>query len=153
MMQRSLALFCPALLLLLLAVQGAAAGSSQQEHIANFKNVAGEVTVLRHGASLPAETGMQLYATDTVTTGKSGSAGLLFLDGTAVAIGPASRVDIADYRFSPQAKQYDFSLYLQRGQVLFSTGRIGKLAPEAVKLRTPTAVIGVRGTRFIVKVD
>lgn len=40
---------------------------------------------------------------------------------------------------------------LAKGSLRLVTGLIAKLRPEQVKVTTPTTVIGVRGTDFIVE--
>jgi hypothetical protein len=42
---------------------------------------------------------------------------------------------------------------MARGALSYISGRIAALMPEAVKLETPSSVIGVRGTHALVKVD
>ena len=54
---------------------------------------------------------------------------------------------------SPKNSRYEFSLYMARGTAIYSSGKIGKLSPESVKVNTPTATVGVRGTRFIINAD
>jgi hypothetical protein len=44
-------------------------------------------------------------------------------------------------------------MYLKKGSAVYNSGKIGKLSPESVKLSTPRATVGVRGTRFIIKVE
>lgn len=74
-------------------------------------------------------------------------------DGTSLTLGPSTEVDLRDYAFEPRDAKYAFSLYLSRGSVIYSSGQIGRLAPEAVKVDSPTASVGVRGTRFIIQAD
>ena len=49
--------------------------------------------------------------------------------------------------------KYAFSLYLDKGPAIYESGKIGKLAPEVVKVETPKATVGVRGTRFLIETD
>jgi hypothetical protein len=77
----------------------------------------------------------------------------MFIDGTTLAIGPNTQFDIKGYRFEPNIEAYEFSMYLKQGAALYTSGKIGKLSPGSVKISTPRATVGVRGTRFIVKVQ
>jgi hypothetical protein len=43
-------------------------------------------------------------------------------------------------------------LKVVRGVVAYVSGRIAKLSPDAVRLETPSAIIGVRGTRLVIEV-
>ena len=135
---------------LFFAWMGIAAG--EDLHVAFFKNTSGDVAVIRNEASFAAAPGIRLMAADRVKAGPEASAGIVFTDGTTVSIGPSTEIEITAYRFEPKDKQYDFSLYIPKGSVVYSSGRLGKLAPEAVNLKTPRATVGVRGTRLIINV-
>lgn len=121
--------------------------------IALVKSVSGDVSVNRKDERIKAEPGTQLQKMDIIISGADGSAGVTFVDGTLLSIGPSSQVDLQQYVFEPIEEQYDFSLYLKKGRAVYSSGRMGKLAPEKIKVNTPRATLGIRGTRFIVSVD
>ena len=121
--------------------------------IAVVKSVSGDVTVVRKEERLRVEPGTQLQQMDVIISGADSTAGVTFVDGTLLSIGPSSHVDLQQYMFEPIEQQYDFSLYLKKGRAVYSSGRIGKLAPEKIKVNTPRATLGIRGTRFIVSVD
>jgi hypothetical protein len=42
---------------------------------------------------------------------------------------------------------------IARGLVAYVSGRIAKLAPDSVRLETPSAILGVRGTRMVIRVE
>ena len=89
---------------------------------------------------------------DCVSTGPGASAGIIFTDGSTISLGPASEININEYQFEPKEKTYEFSLYIHKGSLVYATGKLGKLAPEAVKLKTPRATVGIRGTRLLINV-
>lgn len=121
--------------------------------IALVKKVSGDVSVIRKDEQIKVEPGTRLQQSDIIISGADSTAGVTFVDGTLLSIGPSSHVDLQQYVFEPIEEHYDFSLYLKKGQAVYSSGRIGKLAPEKVKVNTPRATLGIRGTRFIVNVD
>lgn len=131
----------------------AAPALATEAHVALFKNVSGEVTVLRGSDTMAASPGMTLQVADRLVSARGASAGIMFKDGTAVTLGSASELELRDYVFEPKDARYDFDVYLARGKAVYTSGKIGKLAPEAVKVGTPTATVGVRGTRFIVEAE
>lgn len=124
-----------------------------EEGVALFKNVTGQVQVVRKDATLPAAAGMSVLASDRIVSRAGASAGIVFLDGTRVAVGASSELLVRDYVFRPKEDVYTFDLHLARGSAVYTSGTLAKVAPAAVKISTPSAMIGVRGTRFIVEAD
>jgi hypothetical protein len=126
---------------------------AEDAHVALFKTVSGQVRVLRDNASLEAASGMILFVSDHIVSGAGASAGIVFKDGTLLTLGQVTDVKVRDYVFQPKEARYAFSMYLAKGSAIYSSGKIGKLAPESVKVDTPTSTVGVRGTRFIIQAD
>lgn len=121
--------------------------------IATFKNVTGNIDIARKDATLDAVSGMPLFVSDRIVTGTGSSAGIVFKDGTLLTVGPSTDIQVRDYAFEPKQARYDFFVYLAKGAAVYSSGLIARLAPDAVRVATPTATIGVRGTRFIIEAD
>ena len=126
---------------------------AEDAHVALFKNVTGTMHVVRADQSIDATPGTTLFATDRVVSGANSSAGIVFKDGTLVTVGPSSDIQIRDYAFETKESKYQFSMYLAKGSAIYSSGKIGKLSPESVRIDTPTTTVGVRGTRFIVTAE
>ena len=126
---------------------------AQDDHVALFKNVSGTVKIIRDKSDLVAVTGTQLMKLDIVASGPDSAAGIVFKDGTLLTLGSSTEIQINRYLFQPEEAKYDFSLYLKKGTAIYSSGKLGKISPESVSVNTPRATVGVRGTRFIVKVD
>lgn len=116
-------------------------------HVALIKNVTGSITIARAAGSLPAAAGSTLEIADRIVSGPGASAGIVFKDGTLLTVGPSSEVRIRDYVFKPSEAKYAFSVYLAKGSAIYSSGEI---APESVQVGSPTATVGVRGTRFLI---
>ena len=130
-----------------------AAGAAAAQEIGVVKHVDGEVSVLRDGASRPLRAGDSLEVADRIVTGPTGSCGATLADGTTVALGADSEVDLSRFVFEPQAGLFELVLRVLRGRVIARTGLIGEEAPEKVRIETPRLTIGVRGTRFAVVLE
>lgn len=126
---------------------------AEDNHVALFKNVAGEVKIMRDNTVIVPVAGTQLLRSDVVSTGPKSSGGIVFIDGTLFTLDASSEVEISRYVYQPEAAKYDFSLYLKKGTAIYSSGKLGKLSPESVNLNTPRATVGVRGTRFILNAN
>jgi hypothetical protein len=96
---------------------------------------------------------MKIHQGDAIRTGATSSVGLIFDDDTVVSLGPHSELAIERFQFNPVDRELSFFARLLKGTFCFITGQIAKLAPNKVKFETPEATLGVRGTKFLVKID
>jgi hypothetical protein len=137
--------------LVALSVLAGGLPASAQEIIGIVRNSAGEAAITREGSVLPASEGTKLFAGDTLSTGSDGSLGVILRDDSTLSLGPGSSFVIQKFLFSPAEGKFGLLVRLTRGTMAYLSGLIGKLSPESVRIETPTASIGVRGTRFAVK--
>jgi len=135
--------------LCLLAVAGTAAAG---ETIGVVRTTSGDATVIRGNETLPAAPGLKILLGDTLGTGPDGSLGVILRDDFSLSIGPVSRLVLRSFQLSPYEEKFDLVALITRGTMAYLSGLIGKLAPEKARFETPTATIGIRGTRFAVKV-
>jgi hypothetical protein len=121
--------------------------------VAMVKNVSGAPRVVHDGGAQPASPGMKLYAADKIVAGPGATIGIIFNDGTTLSAGPSTELDLREYVFDPANSRFAFSMFLKKGTLVYSSGKLGKLAPAAVKLDTPRSSIGVRGTRLVLNYE
>jgi hypothetical protein len=119
--------------------------------IAQFKVAKGAVYLERGGKRMPAYVGTHLQATDVVVTGADGSAGITFIDNSLLSVGPNSVLQIERYAFNSTTHEGVFDTTLSRGTLSVVSGKIAKQSPDAMKVRTPSSILGVRGTEFLVR--
>ncbi len=136
-----------------MAILVAALSTSAWADIGQIKVAKGQVTVDRQGRQLAGEVGLLLEAADVVKTGADGSVGITMRDNSLLSAGPNSIVALERFEFEPTTSQGRFEALLTRGTLAVVSGRIAKKAPDAMKVRTPSAVLGARGTEFVVSVD
>jgi hypothetical protein len=113
----------------------------------------GAVEIQRSGAKIKAEVGTPVQVADVLRTGADGSAGITFSDNSLVSIGPNTVFEIDKYQFDSTTHAGEFQGSLKQGRLAGISGKMVKQSPEAMKIRTPSAVMGVRGTEFVVQVD
>jgi len=113
----------------------------------------GSVQIERNGAKVAAPVGASVQASDVIMTGADGSAGITFTDNSLVSVGPNSVFAIDKYRFDTTAHVGEFEGSLRKGRLAAISGKMVKQSPESMKIRTPSAIMGVRGTEFVVQVD
>jgi hypothetical protein len=128
------------------------AAQAQQDQIALVKVVDGAAFAIRAEKRSELDVGSAIFVEDVVETG-SGSVGLTFKDGSRISIGPNSRVQFTEFQFAPAEGRLALVVDFFRGTLLYVSGVIAKLSPDAVKVKTPVATVAVRGTRFLAEVE
>lgn len=123
------------------------------DRIGTFKEVQGEAWIGQAGSRQAAVSGEGVKAADRLSTGKTGAATVTLKDGTVLTMGPNSTMDLSTYEFNPTTQDGSFLLDLLQGSVRVVTGLLGKANPDKFKVKTPTSVVGVRGTDFIVQTE
>lgn len=125
---------------------------SLAEPVATIKTLSGDVTVIREGESLAAALGERVHESDRIVTSDNGSIGLLFDDDTRVAAGPGSTLSLSDFSFDEMSRDGNLDVTVDNGTLSMIAGKLVEKRPGAVKVRTPAAILAVRGTEFSVKV-
>lgn len=119
-----------------------------------LKSVQGDVKVLRaDGRTQAVQPGDAVNQVDRIQTGANSGASLRLRDGTVLVIGPQSQLDLKQYQFNTTTHDGNILLSLLQGSMRMVSGLIAKKQPEAVRVDTQTATIGIRGTDFIVTTD
>lgn len=116
------------------------------------KTVSGEAFLERGGEQLPAGVGDEVMVDDVIVTGADGAMGVTFDDNTRFAAGPDTRIAVESFRFNSDSMEGDFLANISQGTVTVDSGDIARGSADAMKVRTPSAILGVRGTRFALRV-
>jgi hypothetical protein len=118
--------------------------------IGQIKVANGPVTIERGGQALPVTIGMRVQTSDVVKTGADAAVGITMGDNSLLSAGPNSILSLDRYEFDTTTSQGRFDTSLAKGSLAVVSGRIAKHSPDAMTVRTPFAVLGVRGTEFVV---
>ena len=121
--------------------------------IGQIKVMTGQVYIVRDHVQKVAQAGDMLQQSDTVLTGDASSVGITFIDDSRFSAGPHSRIELEQFLFNPTTHDGMFSIKIARGTLAVISGNIAKRSENAMQVRTPTTILGVRGTKFLVKVD
>jgi len=133
----------------LLSVFAAAAWAND---VGQVKVTKGAVHVERDGARIPAVVGMPVREADRLVTGADGTIGVTFADNSLLSVGPNSTLAVDKFSFNASTHEGQFDASLQRGTLAVVSGKMVKQSPDAMRIRTPASILGVRGTEFVVKV-
>ena len=126
------------------------AGEAFAQDVGRVKTVKGTVHIERGGRRELALVGAGVRQADTLVTGADGAVGVTLADDTLLSAGPNSILAIE--RFVYEANQpSSLEAALTKGTLAVVSGRIAKQAPDAMRVKTPAAILGVRGTEFVVR--
>jgi hypothetical protein len=128
-----------------------ASAQADTARIGTFKQVQGDAWIGADPVRRAAQPGAGVSVADRLSTGPQGAATLTLKDGTVLTMGPDTVMDLSQFQFNTTTQQGNFLLNLLRGSVRVVTGLLAKVNPELFKVQTPTSVVGVRGTDFIVE--
>tara|TARA_B100001057_G_scaffold482520_1_gene558002 strand:- start:5159 stop:6304 length:1146 start_codon:yes stop_codon:yes gene_type:complete len=137
----SIAFFCSATTAYALAPDAGAIGK-----------IKGSGVLERNGAVVTGDTGVGVKSMDTAVTA-NGQMQIDFVDETRVDITEHSRLLIDEFVYDPGNNVGKLGLKASLGTMRYASGQIAKKYKQNVKIRTPSATIGVRGTDFVLVVD
>ena len=103
-----------------------------------------------NGDSRELAQGDEIFVDDEIMTAPKSFAVLQFLDGAKVTIKPNSEIVIEDYIYNGNSDD-KATLSLVSGGLRVITGAMAKNNPDNYKVKTPVALMGVRGTEFAIQ--
>ena len=121
--------------------------------IGYVKTVSGSATVTTADKVVKAEVGTPVFLGSVLQTGKSSSLGLTLKDETIMSFGSDTQLTVDEYLYAPAEGKLKLNSRLARGSLNYVSGVIAKLQPDAVTVKTPSGVIGVRGPQVLLQVD
>ena len=127
--------------------------AQQPSPAGHIKVASGSAVIVRDNATVPARPGQLVFASDTLRTGADGTVGITLKDDTRLSLGPSSEVRLERYVYAPGEGGFGMVLKFMRGVAAYVSGRIAKLAPDSIRLETPAAIVGVRGTTVAIRVE
>lgn len=106
--------------------------------VVSAQNSSGQARILGKNAAI--------FRGDTITTATKSFTVLRLNDGTRISVRPDTILAINDY--ADKAGEENATMRLFRGGLRAISGLISKRDPEAFRIKTAVATIGIRGTEF-----
>jgi hypothetical protein len=126
---------------------------AQAQPIGYVKTVSGDAWVTDAGQQVKAVAGTPVQLGSRLRTATGASLGITLKDNTLLSFGPDTELVLDEFAYEPAKGQLGLVASLARGTLSYISGVIAKLRPEAVSVKTPAGLIGVRGTEFAVRVE
>lgn len=137
---------------LIIGILLASLWSVSSADIGQIKKLTGTVHILRDGQQLTPVAGDVVQQHDTIVTGADGSVGITFVDNSRFSTGPNSELELSRFKFDTTTHEGEFAAGLNKGTLSVVSGQLAKHSPQQMKVRTPSSLLAVRGTSFLIKV-
>ena len=119
--------------------------------IGKVTKLSGSATAIRNGVSIQLNMGDTVNKGDVVQCGSDSSLGLTFIDGTVFGLSSNARMVLNEMVYDPQGSSNSSLLSLVQGTITFVAGETAKNGN--MKVDTPVATMGIRGTAVLVEID
>jgi len=129
------------------------AGPASANDIGQIKVANGTVLIERGSQRILGVTGTWVQPSDVIRTGIDGSVGITFIDNTMMSAGPNSVLSLDRFAFNSTTHEGRFDTSVRNGTLSVISGKIAKQSPDAMTVKTPATILGVRGTEFFVHVS
>jgi len=93
-----------------------------------------------------------VFLGDNVNSSVGSSLQVLLKDNSTFTVGPQCDIVIDEFVYDPKKNNNTLSAKVKKGMFRFTSGNVSKTNPDEVKVTTPTATMGIRGTMIEVLV-
>jgi Ca2+-binding RTX toxin-like protein len=118
--------------------------------IGHVTKLAGSATAIRNGVSIVLNMGDNVNKGDVVQSGSGSQLGITFIDGTVFALASNARMVLDEMVYDPNGTGNSSLLSLVQGTISFVAGETAKNGD--MKVSTPVAILGIRGTAVLVEI-
>ncbi|HEX7791515.1 MAG TPA: FecR domain-containing protein [Afipia sp.] len=120
------------------------------EPVGNVATLKGTATVIRNGVTGPLKLQDDIFKGDTLETGKNSTLVVTFTDDTTLNLSATSRIVVDNFVYQDGGKDNAALINVTRGTMAFVAAAVAKTGD--MKIETPTATLGIRGTTGVVDV-
>lgn len=118
-----------------------------------MKTAKGKASIVRENKATTARVNDKIFRSDVLKTGVNSSLGISLKDDTLIALGSNTELIVSEFNFSPAEGKLGILMKMLKGSVVYLSGIISKLSPEAARFSTPVGDICLRGTHFAVQIE
>jgi hypothetical protein len=130
------------------AQAGAAPAAKLVGHVAK---ITGSASIVRNGVTVDVQNGDAVYQSDVVQTGSGSTLGLVLNDGTTFNLSAGARLMLNDLTYDANSTSNSALFTLVQGAANFVAGQVAKTGD--MKVATPVATMGIRGTAVVLDID
>jgi VCBS repeat-containing protein len=119
--------------------------------IGHVVKISGSASVVRNGVAIELNNGDNINQGDVAQTGSNSTLGLVLIDGTTFNLSANARLMLNDMVYDPNGTSNSSLLTLVQGAAGFVAGQVAKTGD--MKVATPVATMGIRGTAVTLDID
>ena len=119
--------------------------------IGHVTKLTGNATAIRNGVSIILNQGDNVHKGDVVQSGSDSTLGITFIDGTVFGLASNAKMVLNEMIYDPNGSDNKSLLSLVQGTISFVAGATAKKGD--MKIDTPVATMGIRGTAVLVEID
>lgn len=119
--------------------------------IGHVTKLTGSATAIRNGVAVVLNQGDNVNKGDVVQSGGDSTLGITFIDGTVFGLGPNAKMVLNEMIYDPNGSSNSSLMSLVSGTISFVAGATAKHGD--MKVDTPVATMGIRGTAVLVEID
>jgi hypothetical protein len=128
-----------------------ATGQADAGQVGQVATVEGSATVTRgNGAPVPLQVGDPIFKNDTLSTSATSTLGVTFDDETTFSLSPNTRIVVSEYVYQQDGSGNAAVFGVVVGTAAFVASQVAKTGD--MKITTPVATLGIRGTTGVVDV-
>src|SRR5712671_461031 len=129
----------------------AAGTASAAKVVGHVVKTTGSASIVRNGVTIDVNNGDNIYQNDVVQTGSGSTLGLVLIDGTTFNLTANARLMLNDLVYEANSTSNSSLFTLVQGAANFVAGQVAKTGD--MKVATPVAAIGIRGTAVILDIS
>lgn len=119
--------------------------------VGHVAKLTGSASLVRNGVTVVLNNGDAVYQNDVVQTGSGSALGLVLSDGTTFNLTANARLMLNDLTYDATSTSNTSLFTLVQGAASFVAGQVAKTGD--MKVATPVAAIGIRGTAVILDIS
>jgi VCBS repeat-containing protein len=129
----------------------AAGTAAAPKVVGHVVKMTGSASIVRNGVTIDVNSGDVVYQNDVVQTGSGSALGLVMIDGTTFNLTANARLMMNDLTYDAASNSNTSLFTLVQGAATFVAGQVAKTGD--MKVSTPVATMGIRGTAVILDVS
>ena len=126
---------------------------AQGKGVGKISVIEGSPTIVRNGKTLVARINRKIFLNDKLKTPKGSRISVIFNDGSSLNLGEESEVVVNNFVYSKARRTRTSRFSMLKGRLRVMVSKLAEFRQSRYEMDTPTAIIGIRGSDFILSIE